>query len=116
METLVIDLSSFPKGWGQQGTPVERAATVKWGVEKLGVNFISEHGVAQQDVHRGRDDYETEIEYLDRIKSTAWFSFRKDETEWYIPTDFEYQSTVAEHYRFACQIHIPSEIQSCQLY
>ncbi len=72
IENLMINRSLFPEDWDQQGPPVEKAAAVRWGIEKSGVNFISMvHGVAQQDVHRGRDVNETENGYFDNV--TSWF-------------------------------------------
>ncbi len=114
IETLMIDVSLFPKDWLQQGPPREKAATVQWGVEKLGVTFISMvHGVALQDVHRGRNVKISEVGYAEEF--TSWFHSREDETEWYIPADFNYESLVADRYRFGCQTQKPSGVENCQL-
>ncbi len=114
VENLMINKSLFPEDWDQQGPPRERAAPVRWGIDKLGVTFISQkNGVALQDVHRGRDVNETENGYFDNV--TSWFHSGKEETEWYIPSDFNYESPVANRYRFGCHTHTPSGVQSCQL-
>lgn len=116
MENLMIDLSLFPDDWYQQGPPWEKAATVSWGVEKLGVTFVSSvNGVAQQDVHRGRNVQKAKEGYPELASS--WFHIREDETDWYTPTEFDYKSLVANQYRFGCQTHQSSsgEIETCQL-
>ena len=111
----MIDQSLFSKDWHQQSLPRERSAPDQWGIERLGVSFISQkNGVAGQAVYRGRDFNESKVEYFDRISATGWFHSDENETEWYIPSDFTYKSTVADNYRFGCQTHNPSGVQSCQ--
>jgi hypothetical protein len=115
METLMLDRSLFSKDWYQQSLPSERSASVRWGIERLGVSFISQkNGVAGQAVYRGRDSNETRAKYFDEITGPGWFHSDENETEWYIPSDFTYESTVANNYRFGCQTHKPSGVQSCQ--
>lgn len=114
LENLMIDESLFPDGWYQPGPPRERSAPVRWGIEKLGVGFISQkNGVALQDVHQGQTVSQTEKGYLELV--TSWFDSRTDETDWYIPPEFNYESPIANQFRFGCRIHKPSGVQSCQM-
>lgn len=110
----MIDGALFPKGWSQAGSPSQRGAPVRWGVDKLGVSFVTqENGVANQFVHQGRNPEHTEEGYLDLV--TSWFDSREDATDWYIPPEFNYKSTIADRYRFGCRTYKPSGVESCQL-
>jgi len=114
IEELMIDISLFPADWSQNSLPSERNAPVRWGVDKLGVSFSTqEYGGAIHDVYRGRNLNDAKKGYLNL--SESWFQLREDEGEWYIPSDFNYESTVADQYRFGCSIHKPSGFQTCQL-
>jgi hypothetical protein len=115
METLMIDQSLFSsEDWYQQGPPSERAAPVRLGVERLGVSFISmRNGVTLHQIYRERDYEKAKAEYYDEVKS--WFHSRDDETDWYIPSGFDYKSSVADNYQFRCQTHKPSSVENCQL-
>jgi hypothetical protein len=80
----------------------------------LGVGFITqENGVAGQVVHLGRNPDHAEKGYFDLVDS--WFDSEEDATDWYIPPQFNYESTAANHYRFGCRTYKPSGVESCQL-
>jgi hypothetical protein len=116
MATLMIDKSLFPEEWFQQGPPDERNAALRVGIERLGVSFISmKHGVANEGVYRGRDIDDIKASYAEEVSS--WFHTYEDETEWDVPAEFNYQSSMADRYRFGCQIRNLSGVrgvQSCQ--
>lgn len=112
IENLMIDESLFSGGWSQMGPPDKSGAPIRWGVDKLGVGFITqENGVANQVVHQGRNPEHTEKGYFDLVDS--WFDSREDETAWYVPPEFNYEGPIANHYRFGCRTHVPSGVQSC---
>jgi hypothetical protein len=114
MENLMIDKSLFPEGWHQEGPPRQRSAPVRWGIEKLGVGFLTqENGVAGQVVHRGENFSHTEDGYFELVDS--WFDSEEDATDWYIPPEFNYESAIANHDRFGCRTYKPSGVESCQL-
>ena len=104
----------FTPGWIQGSLPSKRNAPIDWGVDKLGVSFTTQkHGGALQDVYRGQNFDQTEKGYVDL--SESWFHLREDEGDWYVPSEFSYESPIADHYRFGCSIHQPSGFQTCQM-
>lgn len=115
IETLMIDKSYLPEEmlWYQE-IPSRRGAPVRWGVDKLGVGFSSQkNGGVIQDVYRGENFDQAEDGYFDLV--TSWFDSREDETDWYIPSMFNYESVIADHFRFGCRTHKPSGVESCQM-
>lgn len=114
IEDLIVDISSFPAGWTQNSPPRERNAPIRWGVDKRGVSFSTqEYGGAIQDVYRGRNLDDAGKGYFNL--SESWFRLREAEGDWYIPSEFSYESIIADHYRFGCSIHKPSGFQTCQM-
>jgi hypothetical protein len=110
----MIDPSLFSsEDWQQQGPLSERAAPVRLGIERLGVTFISmRHGVALHEVYRERDEEKSKAEYFDQLNS--WFHSSDDETDWYIPSEYNYNSSVVDNHQFRCQTHKPSGVENCQ--
>jgi hypothetical protein len=110
----MIDVSLFQEGWYQEGPPTERATVIRFGVKKLGVGFLSQrYGVAGHDVHEGRNSKETEKQFLKEVDS--WFASREGWTDWYTPGEFDYQSEIADNYRFGCYTHEASGIETCKM-
>lgn len=114
IEDLMIDKSLFREGWYQEGPPSERAAVIRFGINRLSVGFLSQrHGVVGHDVYEGRSFEETEKQYFKEVDS--WFAPREGWTEWYIPREFSYQSAIADQYRFECYTHNASGVETCKM-
>ncbi len=113
IKSLMLDKSSFPDGWSQDGPPTLRGAPVRWGTDRLGVSFgTQENGVANQFVHIGENINHAEKGYF---KLTAtWFDRTEDATDWYVPYEFNYKSKVANQFRFGCRTYEPGGVESCQ--
>ena len=113
IEDLMIDESLFREGWLQEGPPEQRTALIRFGIRKLSVGFISQrHGVARHDVYEGENFEETEKQYFREVDS--WFSPREGWTDWYTPK-FNYESPIADHYRFSCYTHKASGVETCAM-
>jgi len=114
IEDLMIDISLFPTGWFRGDLPSKRGAPIRWGIDKLGVSFTTqEYGGAIQVVYRGRNLNHAEKGYSNL--SESWFHLQDDEGDWYVPSEFNYKSPIADQYRFGCSIHQPSGFQTCQM-
>jgi hypothetical protein len=113
IEFLMIDASALPEGW-LGGTPRVKGAPVRWGVDKLGITFLSESapGVTLQDVYRGANYKDTSDGYFELM--TDWFHVDKGNTEWYLPLRFRYKNTIADRYRFGCATVRHNGIEFCQ--
>jgi len=114
IEDLMIDRSLFREGWHQEGPPKERTALIRFGIRKLSVGFISQrHGVARHDVYEGESFEETERRFFKELD--YWFAPEDGYTDWYIPREFNYESTIADHYQFRCYTHEASGIERCAM-
>lgn len=114
IEFLMIDGSDLPEGW-LGSTPRVKGAPVRWGVEKLGVTFLSESapGVILHAVHRGENYKVTSDGYFELM--TDWFQVDEEyNTEWYLPLRFQYKNTIADRYRFGCATIRHNDIEFCQ--
>lgn len=113
IEFLMIDASALPEGW-LGGTPRVKSAPVRWGVDKLGITFLSESapGVTLQDVYRGANFKDTSDGYFELM--TDWFHVDKGNTEWYLPLRFRYKNTVADRYQFGCATVKHNGVEFCQ--
>jgi hypothetical protein len=112
IENLLLDKSLFHEEFSR-GIPDKDSAPARFGIDKIGVGFgTMTKGGAVQDVYLGGSTKEAQEEFVDWAK---WdFSSREGWTEWYIPGSFNYQSPVADQYRFACYKHIASGVETCQ--
>ena len=113
IEDLLLDESVFPEDFFQT-LPSKDGAPIRFGIDKIGVGFGSttQPGGVGQDVYLGRSTKEAQREFIDWAK---WeFSPREGWTEWYTPESFNYQSSTADQYRFACYKHIASGVETCQ--
>jgi hypothetical protein len=113
IEDLLLDESVFSEEFFR-GLPSKDSAPIRFGRDKIGVGFGSrtQTGGMAQDVYLGLGIRETQKEFEDWLK---WeFSPREGWTEWYTPDAFDYQSSVADQYRFACYKHIASGVEDCQ--
>ena len=112
IEFLMLDTSSLPEGW-LAGKPRERSAPTRWGIEKLGVTFMSDSapGVNLQHVHRGENYKRTSDGYFEFM--TSWFHTNEGNTEWYLPLEFPYKNTIADRYHFRCATVKHNGIEFC---
>jgi hypothetical protein len=111
IEDLLLDESVFHKDF-HRSWPSEDGAPMRFGIDKIGVTFSSmTKGGAIQSVYLGGSVNETQRQFTDFVGE---FSSRKGWTEWYTPDTFDYQSSVADQYRFACYRHIESGVETCQ--
>jgi hypothetical protein len=112
VEDLLLDKSLFHEDF-HRWSPSKDAAPMRFGIRKVGVGFSSEtKGGAIQAVYRGPSVKETQRQFTNFAGSE--FSSREGWTEWYIPDSFDYQSSVADQYRFSCYRHIASGVETCQ--
>lgn len=109
----MLDSSALPEGW-LGGDPRTKSAPVRWGVDRLGVTFLSESapGVTLQVVHRGRDYKHTSDGYFELASS--WFNADTNNTEWYLPLEFPYENSIADRYRFECATVKHNGAEICQ--
>ena len=114
IEDLMIDESLFREGWLQVGPPKERTALIRFGIRKLSVGFIhQQYGIAGYDVYEGENFEETEKRFFEELD--YWFPIEDGYTDWYIPRQFSYESTVADHYQFRCYTHKASGVERCAM-
>lgn len=114
IEDLMIDSSLFREGWYQEGPPEERTALIRFGIRKLSVGFISQrYGVAGHDVYEGESSEETEGRFSKELD--YWFAPEDGYTDWYIPREINYESTIADHYQFKCYTHKVSGVERCAM-
>ncbi len=110
---LLVDETLFPEEFFQTEPPSKDAAPIRFGINKIGVGFTTMNkGGAIQQVYEGGSLQDTQKEYQEEI--SLLFSPRKGWTDWYIPSAFNYQSTVADQFRFGCYTHVASGVESCQ--
>jgi len=113
VEDLLLEESLFNEDFRQGAMPSKDAAPMRFGIDKIGAGFSSmTKGVAGEDIYLGRSVKETRRQFADFAGSE--FSPRKGWTEWYMPDSFDYQSSVADQYRFGCYRHIASGVETCQ--
>lgn len=113
IEDLLLDETPF-HGDFYRGLPSEDLAPMRFGIDKIGVDFgsVTRGGGVLQDVYLGSSTRSTQKQFTDFVGSG--FSLRRGWTEWYVPDSFDYQSSVADQYRFACYKHIASGVETCQ--
>jgi hypothetical protein len=113
IESLLLDESFFHSDIHRTGPPSRDAAPMRFGVNRIGVGFTSmTQGGATQDVYQARSTEEAQKKFADYVN--AKFSAREGWTEWYIPDAFNYQSSVADQFRFGCYRHEASDVETCQ--
>jgi len=104
IEQLLIDDSFFPSGWAidPEGPFVPPQAPLGGynSIERIGLNFYVQNGVAIEDIHRFRSKDESAEEFK-RWQETR-FSQREIDTPWTVPRELPYRSLVADQFYFAC--------------
>ena len=115
IESLLLDESFFHPDIHRTGPPSRGGAPMRFGVNRIGVGFTSmTQGGATQDVYQGRSVEEAQKKFAEEVE---WeFSAREGWTEWYIPNAFNYQSSVADRFRFGCYRHKTSGVETCQAF
>jgi hypothetical protein len=115
IESLLLNESFFHPDIHQTGPPSKDGAPKRFGVDKIGVGFTSmTQGGALQHVYQGKSAYETQKKFVDDVEGE--FSSREGWTEWYQPDALNYQSSVADQFRFGCYRHKASGVETCKAF
>ncbi|MBN1935963.1 MAG: hypothetical protein JW934_14935 [Anaerolineae bacterium] len=115
IESLLLDETFFHKDFYQTSVPSKDGAPMRFGINKIGTGFTSnQYGGATQEVYEGSDAKETRERFAENIATGYDFSSREGWTDWYIPDTFDYQSLVADQFRFRCYKHKASGVETCQ--
>lgn len=110
IESLLITESLFPTGWEEEMSPFHDAPA-RFGVERIGKEFLSSGPVAIQDIYRAADASTAAAGYEDFQSD---FTVRDDQSDWIVPEGLSYNSSIADQFRVACAVRYPIPEEVCQ--
>jgi hypothetical protein len=99
LDQLLLDVSVFPAGWRVSGPP-SPALEGRGQVDDLSIEFRCVAGSS----HALHDIYRYEDEQAARRRYRRYWDFGSADriTAWKVPSELDYESRVAERFRFAC--------------
>lgn len=110
IEELLLDEEVMPDSWwiDSTGNPATR-----FGEEFESQRFSSRiGGVGLYTVYRERDDHKALRQWRSLV--TSYFSVRDGWGTWGVPTEFTYESLIADHARLGCSTEFGTGQQRCQ--
>ena len=110
---LLLDVSAFPGGsWQEMGSPSERDAPVRMGVEPIGISFSGPFDFTLQQVYRFEGDRQAKNAYSEEAES--WFTPSEHETDWGTPPELDNLAVNADQVRIGCHDEISGSDEQCQ--
>ena len=110
---LLLDVSAFPGGsWQEMGSPSERDAPVRMGIERIGTNFSGPIGGVFQEIYRFEDEQMARRAYKD--SAASWFTPSEHETDWATPPELDNLAVNADQVQAGCNDEKSGGVEQCQ--
>lgn len=113
IQELLLEESDLPDDtWQEIGSPSEKDAPVRMGIEKIGTMISGPLDFTLQQVYRFESDRRAKRAYRDEIES--WFTPSEHETKYMIPTEMSNLDVNADQYRVGCYDLKSGGSEQCQ--
>jgi len=105
LQDLLVDVSVFPPGWEESpnGPSADELAPfsddVRY-VARISLVFYTANGVAVEEINQFHDEKEATDEFNQWLERE--FAPGDSHEPWFVPTDIQYQSIIADQVHFAC--------------